>query len=519
MFIYNFHQSIWQRGCYGMHFKSKKTIRRTLLVVSVLLAVGCAVFLLYYLGIQPYYSRKINEKYKTIYYSSSDNSDGTVSSVSKTPDKPSYRLDTSHKNNAKAPDGTLLKFSKLIEYNSDIKGWLKISGTNIDYPVMRAYDGGDFYLKHNFEGSSDKNGCLYIDGNCRVKSPSKNIVIHGHNMESTGMMFSQLSKYKKLEFYKKHPVFTFDTIYQNSQWKIISYMRVPGNLNKQGSFNYMVGDFESEQDFLDFLYQIEVRSLYHCPVDVNENDTLLMLSTCSYEANNYRTVVVARKVRKKESLDVNTDAAYIRDNVFYPDAWYTIYGGKAPVVTSFADAMSFGEIDWYDGSFTVSASIGKTVSHRGLNYKITSSSTLEYLGCDKTNFKTLSIPSSVKIDERKYDITALSSHSFDKMRSLRSLKIGNKVETLPSKAFVNCTKLESVIIGDSVKEIGSKAFYQLENLKKIKIRSSELKAIKEKAFGQISPHAKFKLPNKYAKKYSQMLKNSGISENARIVKY
>ena len=99
----------------------------------------------------------------------------------------------------------ILKFSQLLKANKDTKGWLRIPGTNIDYPVVQGEKNSDFYLHHNLKGDTDKNGCLYIDANCNVETPTKNIVIHGHNMESTRMMFFQLPKYKDIEFYKKHP--------------------------------------------------------------------------------------------------------------------------------------------------------------------------------------------------------------------------------------------------------------------------------------------------------------------------
>ena len=83
-------------------------------------------------------------------------------------------------------------------------------------------------------------------------------------------------------------------------------MRVSGDFESSDGFNYLQSTFQTKEQFLNFLYQIEVRSSYKCPVDVNEKDSLLMLSTCSYEVHDYRTVVICRKVRKNESSDVDT---------------------------------------------------------------------------------------------------------------------------------------------------------------------------------------------------------------------
>ena len=510
-----------------MNAQKKMKLYKSIRILSIILFVGCAGFLIYYLGIQPYHSRQVNQKYRDLYHSaenlelSPDDSETITDAAKKEPvtKKNSIKLDRSYKNGATDKDGILLKFSKLLEYNSDIKGWLNIPGTNIDYPVMQDYNKGDFYLSHDFEGKTDKNGCLYIDGHSDVKKPTKNIVIHGHNMDSTGMMFHELPKYKDINFYKQHPVITFDSIYQNASWKIIAFIRVSGINANNGTFNYMQSVFDDDNAFLDFLYQIEMRSLYQCPVDVNEKDSLLMLSTCTYEVHNYRTVVVARKVRKGESKTVDTASAKLRENVLYPNSWYQRYGGEPPVATNFKDAMALNEIDWYDGKTKVKTAIGQIVKHDNALYQITSGTTLKYMGYNNRNVKDLTIPSTVKLGDRTYDVSEISADAFTYAEKLKTLKIGNKIEIIPAKTFENCKKLESVIIGDAVKEIGKKAFYQLENLKKVKIRSSELTVIGEKAFKGIYDKAKFKLPKKQAKNYTKLLEKSSVSKDSKFTKY
>lgn len=128
--------------------KKKRIIRRSLVIFSILLFVGCAAFLIYYLILQPAYSRKVTDKYRRMYYAAandSNNYEQTTDKKGKKKEKLDISLDKSQKG-LKDSNGILLKFSKLLEYNSDIKGWLTIPGTNIDYPVMQAFSGSDFYL-------------------------------------------------------------------------------------------------------------------------------------------------------------------------------------------------------------------------------------------------------------------------------------------------------------------------------------------------------------------------------------
>ena len=82
--------------------------------------------------------------------------------------------------------------------------------------------------------------------------------------------------------------------------------------------------------FLDYVSQIRKRSLLDIPVDVNENDKLITLSTCSYEFQDFRTVVVARRVRNGEDEAVDTSLAAEAKNPLMPECWYKKHGGSPP---------------------------------------------------------------------------------------------------------------------------------------------------------------------------------------------
>jgi sortase B len=84
-------------------------------------------------------------------------------------------------------------------------------------------------------------------------------------------------------------------------------------------------------------------------VDINENDTLLTLSTCSYEVDdNYRTVVFARKIREGEDSKIDMKTVKVNKNPLYCDDYYKVHGGKAPKVpATFEKAFEKGLINWY----------------------------------------------------------------------------------------------------------------------------------------------------------------------------
>ena len=99
------------------------------------------------------------------------------------------------------------------------------------------------------------------------------------------------------------------------------------------------------------IYNVKIRSLIDTLVDIKDDDKLLTLSTCSYEFDDFRTVIVARKVRDGEDISVNTESAKNSENPLMPDCWYSRYGGHAPSYFNFRKAYENGEISWYSGNF------------------------------------------------------------------------------------------------------------------------------------------------------------------------
>ena len=60
---------------------------------------------------------------------------------------------------------TNIDLQKLKNINSDIVGWIKIDGTNINYPVMQ---NGDYYLRRNFYKQYSTYGTPFIASYCDI---------------------------------------------------------------------------------------------------------------------------------------------------------------------------------------------------------------------------------------------------------------------------------------------------------------------------------------------------------------
>ncbi|MCI8360741.1 MAG: competence/damage-inducible protein A [Clostridiales bacterium] len=244
-------------------------------------------------------------------------------------------------NNDIGADGIYKKFYPLLEQNSDTIGWMSIPNANVDNPVVKTPEDYDtlepFYLKHAFDKTSSRYGALFVDRytNVTFQRQSQNIVVYGHHMRD-GSMFGSVKKYRQLDFYKENPIIEFDTLYRKGTYKIFSVFIVNTIPESDNGFvfEYRYSDFDNQEDFMQMVEQMQIRSIINAPVDVLPGDELLTLSTCTYEFDDARLVVVARKVREGESASVDVGAATLNPKPLYPQIWYDKKGGTRPDVTS-----------------------------------------------------------------------------------------------------------------------------------------------------------------------------------------
>lgn len=188
---------------------------------------------------------------------------------------------------------------ELEEYyteNPDICGWLRISDTVIDYPVMYTPEDPEKYLRKDFDGSFSVAGELFVDGNCSLDPESDNLIIYGHNMNN-GSMFRTLMKYEEKTFWEQHPLIELDTLYEKRTYEVVSafYDRVYYSYEDCFKF-YQFIDAEDEAAYEDAVTYYKGHDLYDTGVTPEYGDRLLTLVTCAYHTDYGRFVVVAREV-------------------------------------------------------------------------------------------------------------------------------------------------------------------------------------------------------------------------------
>ncbi len=157
------------------------------------------------------------------------------------------------KDEAGGNDGgeSFVDFEKLRAQNEDIFAWIKISDTNIDYPVLQSSDGDDsFYQNHDFLKNEDYRGAIYIEAANLKDMCDFNEVLHGSST-SDGTMFSQLDKFLDKDFFDEHP---YIYVYMEGNTLIYyvfaAFTREDTRLLAEYDFSYASGC----QAFLDEIY-------------------------------------------------------------------------------------------------------------------------------------------------------------------------------------------------------------------------------------------------------------------------
>lgn len=294
-------------------------IRKTVVNLSVLALAGCLVYFGIY-GVQSYQaSKQLADIKGQIIDDSTPSAENDVWAefLSKYP-------------NIRLPEGMMAKYAYLYAINQDLVGWIKIPNSLIDVQVVQAADNAT-YLKQDFYGNYSRYGCPCMDYRNDPKYLNKNTILYGHHM-SDGLVFADLKKYKDIEGFQASPVIEFDTLYRSYRFKVYAAFITNSKESDDNGyiFNYTVTDFGSNDKFMEYMAAVDERKLYSTGVDVQPDDKIITLQTCTYEFSDARLVVVGRLLRENESTSIDTSLAVANENPRYPQAWYDKNGKTNP---------------------------------------------------------------------------------------------------------------------------------------------------------------------------------------------
>ena len=210
------------------------------------------------------------------------------------------------------------KYADLIARNPEFAGWIEIPGVDIDLPILQTTD-NYFYLYHDLDRADDKRGMPFADYECDMKN-GRHLIIYGHNMGVNNTdRFSNLQKYRDADYYTAHPYLQLDTLYRSEIYKIVAVYAVTSRESDGDVFHfnqYIDLDDAAEQTFLD---EVAKRAFYTTGDYAYPTERLLTLSTCTYQMDDARMVILARPLRDGETTEADT--VHINSDPLLPARW------------------------------------------------------------------------------------------------------------------------------------------------------------------------------------------------------
>lgn len=182
-------------------------------------------------------------------------------------------------------------FTELNKINNETVAWLYVGGTNVNYPVVQT-NNNDFYLDHSFDKTSNKAGWLFMDYRNNPINYEKNTIIYAHNRKDK-TMFGTLKNVLAAFWYEDidNRVIKMSSENTNTLWQIFSVYSI------ETTNDYIKTDFETDEEFQNFIDLIKERSTANFNTKVTTNDKILTLSTCH---GNTKKLVVHAKLIKQE---------------------------------------------------------------------------------------------------------------------------------------------------------------------------------------------------------------------------
>lgn len=178
-------------------------------------------------------------------------------------------------------------FEVLWETNEDVVGWIYCEDTPINFPIVQAED-NDYYLRRLIDGTWNISGTLFADYRNAADFSDSNTIIYGHNMKNKGM-FGTLPNYKEQSYYDEHPLMWLLTPDGNYKVELIA-----GYVTSTTSEIYSFG--QTEEEVLALAEQSIEKSTFASDFQVLQGDRFVTLSTCSYEYDNARYVLIGRLI-------------------------------------------------------------------------------------------------------------------------------------------------------------------------------------------------------------------------------
>lgn len=184
-----------------------------------------------------------------------------------------------------------VEFSELEAINKSVVGWVKLEGTNIDYPFVKS-DNNSYYLTHSYDRSYNEAGWIFLDYRNDIDNLAANTILYAHG-RIDGTMFGSLKNTLSYEWFNNidNRLLKISTPYNNYVFEVFSVYHI------KTTNDYLNTNFSSVDKYINFIDLIKTRSVHKFNTSILASDKIITLSTCY---NNWEKMVLHAKLIDSE---------------------------------------------------------------------------------------------------------------------------------------------------------------------------------------------------------------------------
>lgn len=179
----------------------------------------------------------------------------------------------------------------LKKLNPDVKAWIQVPKTSIDYPVVQGQDDME-YINKNVYGEFELSGAIFLSCLNKDDFSDPYNLVYGHNMKNGGM-FADVADFTNKEYFETHQKGKLYLTDATRKIRFFACMKVTA-----ADAKIYHPDGYRKENLKDLLDYIQANAVQYRDVNVADENSLIALSTCSEAETNGRVVLIGKLERK-----------------------------------------------------------------------------------------------------------------------------------------------------------------------------------------------------------------------------
>lgn len=179
----------------------------------------------------------------------------------------------------------------LKKLNPDVKAWIQVPKTNIDYPVVQGQDDME-YINKNVYGEFELSGAIFLSCLNKDDFSDPYNLVYGHNMKNGGM-FADVADFTNKEYFETHQKGKLYLTDATRKIRFFACMKVTA-----ADAKIYHPDGYRKKNLKDLLDYIQANAVQYRDVNVTDESSLIALSTCSEAETNGRVVLIGKLERE-----------------------------------------------------------------------------------------------------------------------------------------------------------------------------------------------------------------------------